>query len=46
MFHKAFEGASFEVDSMIGEGDKVVAMIRVTGVHKAEFMGRPVRPDH
>jgi len=24
---------------MIGEGDKVVAMIRMTGVHKAEFMG-------
>jgi steroid delta-isomerase-like uncharacterized protein len=39
MFHAAFEGASFEVDSMIGEGDKVVAMCRMTGVHKAEFMG-------
>jgi predicted ester cyclase len=25
--------------SMIGEGDKVVAMCRMTGVHKAEFMG-------
>jgi steroid delta-isomerase-like uncharacterized protein len=41
MFHTAFEGASFEVDSMIGEGDKVVAMLRMTGVHKAEFMGIP-----
>ena len=30
---------SFEVDSMIGEGDKVVAMFRLTGIHKAEFMG-------
>ena len=39
MFHAAFEGASFEVDSMIGEGDEVVAMCRMTGVHKAEFMG-------
>jgi len=41
MFHAAFEGASFEVDSIIGEGDKVVAMVRMTGVHKAEFMGIP-----
>jgi steroid delta-isomerase-like uncharacterized protein len=41
MFHTAFEGASFEVDSMIGEGDKVVAMLRMTGVHKGEFMGIP-----
>jgi steroid delta-isomerase-like uncharacterized protein len=39
MLHAAFEGAAFEVDSMIGEGDKVVAMCRMTGVHKAEFMG-------
>jgi steroid delta-isomerase-like uncharacterized protein len=39
MFHTAFEGASFEVDSVIGEGDTVVAMCRMTGVHKAEFMG-------
>ena len=39
MFHAAFDGASFEVDSMIGEGDKVVAMCRMTGVHKGEFMG-------
>ena len=39
MFHTAFEGASFEVDSMIGEGDTVIAMCRLTGVHKAEFMG-------
>ena len=39
MFHAAFEGASFEVDSMIAEGDKVVAMCRMTGDHKAEFMG-------
>ncbi len=41
MFHTAFGGASFEVDSMIGEGDTVVAMLRMTGVHKAEFMGIP-----
>ena len=47
MFHTVFEGVLFEVDSMIGEGDKVVAMLRMTGVHKAEFMwiplsGRPI----
>ena len=39
MLPAAFEGASFEVDTMIGEGDMVVAMCRLTGVHKAEFMG-------
>ncbi len=39
MFHAAFEGATFEVDSMVCEGDKVVAMCRMTGVHKADFMG-------
>jgi steroid delta-isomerase-like uncharacterized protein len=39
MFHAGFDGASFEVDSIIGEGDKVVALCRMTGVHKAEFMG-------
>ncbi len=39
MFHAAFEGATFVVDSMIGEGDKVVVLCRMTGVHKADFMG-------
>ena len=39
MLHSAFEGASFEVDRMIGEGDMVFAMCRLTGVHKAEFTG-------
>lgn len=41
MFHTAFDGASFEVDSMISEGDRVVARIRITGVHRAEFIGIP-----
>jgi steroid delta-isomerase-like uncharacterized protein len=39
MFHSPFDGASFEVDTMISEGDKVVAMCRMTGVHQADFMG-------
>jgi predicted ester cyclase len=34
-----FDGASFQVDTMISEGDKVVAMCRMTGVHQADFMG-------
>jgi steroid delta-isomerase-like uncharacterized protein len=41
MFHKAFEGASFESDSLTAEGDMVVALVRMTGVHKADFMGIP-----
>ena len=32
-------GVSLEVDTMISEGDKVVAMCRMTGVHQADFMG-------
>jgi len=41
MFHTAFEGASFEPDRIIGEDDMVVALVRMTGVHKADFMGIP-----
>ena len=41
MFINAFEGAKFEVDDMIAEGDKVCARVRLTGIHQAEFMGVP-----
>ncbi len=41
MFHAAFENAKFEVDDLIAEGDKVSARIRMTGTHRAEFMGIP-----
>jgi steroid delta-isomerase-like uncharacterized protein len=41
MFINAFEGAKFEVDDMIAEGDKVFALVRLTGIHRAEFMGVP-----
>jgi steroid delta-isomerase-like uncharacterized protein len=41
MFQTAFQDATFEVDDMIGEGDKVFALVRLTGVHRAEFMGVP-----
>jgi predicted ester cyclase len=39
MLLTAFEGASFEPERLIGEGGMVVALARMTGVHKAEFMG-------
>ena len=41
MFVNAFEGAMFEVDDMIAEGDKVFALVRLRGIHQAEFMGVP-----
>jgi steroid delta-isomerase-like uncharacterized protein len=41
MFINAFEGAKFEVGDMIAEGDKVFALARMTGTHRAEFMGVP-----
>jgi steroid delta-isomerase-like uncharacterized protein len=41
MFTSAFEGAKFEVDDMIAEGDKVFALVRLTGTHRTEFMGIP-----
>jgi steroid delta-isomerase-like uncharacterized protein len=41
MFHAAFQGATFAVDDMIGEGDKVCVRGRLTGTHRAEFMGIP-----
>jgi steroid delta-isomerase-like uncharacterized protein len=41
MFHSAFEQAALEVDEMIAEGDKVFALVRMTGTQRAEFMGIP-----
>jgi steroid delta-isomerase-like uncharacterized protein len=41
MFKTAFQDARFEVDGMIAEGDMVFALVRLTGVHQAEFMGVP-----
>jgi len=41
--HKGFftVNSTFEVDGMIAEGDMVFALVRLTGVHQAEFMGVP-----
>jgi predicted ester cyclase len=38
-FRHAFEGASFEVDDLVAESDTVVAMLRMTGTQRGEFMG-------
>ena len=39
MIHAAFEKATFEVHDIIAEGDKVSVLARLTGIHRAEFMG-------
>jgi steroid delta-isomerase-like uncharacterized protein len=41
MFRSAFRDATFEVDDMIAEGEMVFALVRMKGVHQAEFMGVP-----
>ncbi|HEY3924435.1 MAG TPA: ester cyclase [Acidothermaceae bacterium] len=41
MFHAAFDQAALEVDEMIAEGDKVFALVRMTGTQRGEFMGIP-----
>lgn len=41
MFQTAFGDARFNVDDMIGEGEKVFVLARLTGIHRAEFMGIP-----
>jgi steroid delta-isomerase-like uncharacterized protein len=41
MFQTAFADARFNVDDMIAEGDKVFVLARMTGTHRAEFMGIP-----
>jgi steroid delta-isomerase-like uncharacterized protein len=39
MFQTAFGDARFNVDDLIAEGDKVFVLARLTGKHRAEFMG-------
>jgi len=34
-----FEGYRMQVDEIFGEGDKVVARVRATGLHRGGFMG-------
>ena len=41
MFRSAFSDARFEIDDMIAEGDMLFALVRMRGVHQAEFMGVP-----
>jgi steroid delta-isomerase-like uncharacterized protein len=41
MFLSAFRDATFEVDGLIAEGDMVFALVRMKGIHQAEFMGVP-----
>ena len=41
LFHTAFQYSKFEVDDVIGEGDRVSVRARMTGTHRAEFMGIP-----
>jgi steroid delta-isomerase-like uncharacterized protein len=41
MFRSAFRDATFEVDGLIAEGDMVFALVRMKGIHQAEFMGVP-----
>ena len=41
LFHAAFDEAALEVDEMIAEGDKVFALVRMTGIQRGEFMGIP-----
>ncbi len=41
MFHAGFSDATFAVDELIAEGDKVSIRGHLTGAHRAEFMGVP-----
>ena len=41
MFRSAFSDARFEIDDMIAEGDMLFALVRMRGLHQAEFMGVP-----
>jgi predicted ester cyclase len=41
MYRLAFPDLRMEVEDLIGSGDKVVARVRATGTHQAEFMGMP-----
>jgi predicted ester cyclase len=39
MFRTAFSDVHVTVEDMIAEGDKVVSLVTITGIHKGEFMG-------
>jgi predicted ester cyclase len=38
---KSFSGLTFTVHDMIAEGDKVAAMVTMSGTNVGEFMGMP-----
>jgi steroid delta-isomerase-like uncharacterized protein len=41
MFQAAFADAQFEADDVIADGDTVSVRARLTGTHRADFMGVP-----
>jgi steroid delta-isomerase-like uncharacterized protein len=41
MIREAFPDLRFEVEEMIGEGDKAAAVATVTGTHQGEYLGIP-----
>jgi steroid delta-isomerase-like uncharacterized protein len=41
MYLAAFPDLRFEVQDMLGSGDKVVARVRATGTNEGEYMGMP-----
>ena len=41
MMRNAFPDFRMEVEDLIGEGDRVVARLTMSGTHKGEFMGMP-----
>jgi steroid delta-isomerase-like uncharacterized protein len=41
MFQAAFADAQFEADDVIADGDVVSVRARLTGTHRADFMGLP-----
>jgi predicted ester cyclase len=50
MVHAAFADAQLEIQYLIAEGDKVFALVRLTGTHEGDFMGiaptgRPISVD-
>lgn len=41
MFHRSFPDGRYQVNDMIGEGDKVMIRWTFQGTHLGEWMGRP-----
>jgi predicted ester cyclase len=39
MVHAAFGNARLDIEHVIAEGDKVFALVRLTGTHEGDFMG-------